>query len=888
MLFFYAEKIMKKETDVRILKLNKWYIPKTFTLDEQDNYIALGYFDAVQYQNVRIDPDKENPFIAGYKKIVKWKAEEKEKLVDYSSQEQMLFANIGDREAEDGTCFSKETIENFWHDTDNPYMFLSMIHINHGGRLEAVLRNIKAIFTNNYLSYVSFDYCDIVIFAKKMNVKEFLGKIRELAQLKDENGEKTVFDTFSMLNFYSSYRQKTDDSEEFWAAINLSVRDYDGFKKWFEQIKGEQTWIKLYHMFGRHDVSIVNDKADTNWLIDVMQMLHKKENQDLFWTFETYIKALENDVTDIKVNNGKWDSACYRKIQEELQGKIEALRTAIQDSSLCDKKRFLLPVCEVRDCICSIVKNDFSEEFIYCIYESFEHFITYMTERVRKLDDNQYAHIIDEEKIAISYDEYFTALNTLVNSTMHSERQFIQATAFNAIFYSVPPKIMAFYNAYIYRIKQILRDSTCSFQYSYLIYPSFTPVMSIQKISLEDRPPCDRLLTVRINEETLYDIEMVSYQLVHELAHYVGDDARCRNMRKMNIMHSLLSVIIKACGIQDKKTIEILRLYTDEKWLLKEERKNFTQDLPEESRKYIEDLQYDNELEEVFKEYGSKSSEDIEFVSDEMLERAGMSQEGQRAYKNLYSDQYCIQKCENFRSALEKIDDWSAIQNYEDATYLLKSIYSECYADLQMILVLSVLPEDYLNMFIRKHNVSADELLLEVEDIIRIGTVFRVMTDCGIWDKTIFQSTLLNHVMELIFQYVEQVEESTENGTKERNVAFIRNLHAAVEEYKRNITDTIEFSSKMKNEEDGTIDMIKISNEMECFEEISSELYEYLLAVMQKVLPEYLQGEKKEKIREIRIVVKTILNFKDTISVFNCIENEIQIYKDILFGGTKG
>ena len=46
---------------------------------------------------------------------------------------------------------------------------------------------------------------------------------------------------------------------------------------------------------------------------------------------------------------------------------------------MVDKSGFLLPIYEVRDCICSILKNTFAEEFIYCMYESFRHFIVYMT-----------------------------------------------------------------------------------------------------------------------------------------------------------------------------------------------------------------------------------------------------------------------------------------------------------------------------------------------------------------------------------------------------------------------------------------------------------------------------------------------------------------------------
>ncbi len=54
---------------------------------------------------------------------------------------------------------------------------------------------------------------------------------------------------------------------------------------------------------------------------------------------------------------------------------------------MVDKSGFLLPIYEVRDCICSILKNTFAEEFIYCMYESFRHFIVYMTEEIGRMEE---------------------------------------------------------------------------------------------------------------------------------------------------------------------------------------------------------------------------------------------------------------------------------------------------------------------------------------------------------------------------------------------------------------------------------------------------------------------------------------------------------------------
>ena len=44
---------MDKNIDIRILKLNKRHVPKTFELEEQDGHIAVGYFDVVEVQGIQ-------------------------------------------------------------------------------------------------------------------------------------------------------------------------------------------------------------------------------------------------------------------------------------------------------------------------------------------------------------------------------------------------------------------------------------------------------------------------------------------------------------------------------------------------------------------------------------------------------------------------------------------------------------------------------------------------------------------------------------------------------------------------------------------------------------------------------------------------------------------
>ncbi len=885
---------MGNRIDVRALKLNKLYVPKTFDA-EKHKYIAVGYFDFVELRGEVVDAEEENPFNSAYKIMMGWKNEEKKGMMDYSSQEQMLFTDIcGEGEEEDGTRFSEETIRSFWGDAGSPYLFMSMVHINHTGNLELALKEIKEKFGKDYLSYVSFDYCDIIIFAKKLKAKGFLDKIKSLFVLREKN-ERVIVDTFSMISFNFSYHPKESgagrvedgyEKDVFLATVNLSVRDYAGFERWCEENEIDNKYVKRYKMYGRHDISIINSQATPDWLMFVLNQLYKEKYKELFWTFEIYVKVEQDTIRDVKPNEER-TFRVYDKVREELDSKISPLWEAVEHSALVDKSGFLLPIYEVRDCICSILKNTFAEEFIYCMYESFRHFIVYMTEEIGRMEEDGG---IKEENIAESYDSYFTALNTLVNSTMHGERQFIQATAFNAIFYTVPPKIMAFYNAYIYRMKQILEDTGCREQFTYLIYPSFSPIMSVRKISLKENPPCDRIITVRINERTLYDVAVVTYQMVHELAHYSGNRVRCREIRQEKMMRSLLKIVLRQCEIRDGKTIRLLEKYTDECWVM-DGRGNFMENFRRNGEWFLRALKEDadGEMEERFEQcYGADGGKGDD-TCDEMLYKLGIEgNASQKCYRELFTGQYCHQKYDDFRSMMQAVNDRNTLKALDDFMLLLEKVYRECYADLQMILVLAVNPEDYLDMFIVKQGVPLENLFSEPEDIIRVSIIFKVLMDCGIWEKNTFRDKRLQSVMEGVYRDLGNDFGYMDGEEKERNAAILARMEPYILEYKKDAGDSIRSGGRMAGNRagfgDGTADAEKAGDGIGLgyFTSVTYGLYGYLLNVTEAALAEYLREEKKGKIREAREIIRTILDFKDTMGVYDCIENEIYSYKDIL------
>lgn len=879
----------KKNIDIRIMRLNKWYVPKSMDLRDCKEPVILGYFDELQIIEPELEASTENlnPFTRGYHSLDAWKNDNKSTTIDYSSQEQILFLNISEEENETGANFSQKTVEDFWDKERKslyPYLFLSMIHISHSGKLALALQKIKTVFGDNYLSYISYDYCDIVLFAQNLTIPAFMERIKRLF----EEPEKVIFDTFSMVSFHPKYEVSSNLNEaettRIQVTINLSIRDHDAFAKWYQtEISGNELIDIDYDLFGRHDISIIKDNPDTAWLIQIMNKLHDKKNQKNFWTFETFIK-IKNDDASMKLCS---DTASdleeiHRTVSERLQDKIEELKVAINESEIIDKTRYILPVYEVRDCICSIVKNSFAEEFVCCIYESFLHFVAYMTKEIPRIGEHPDKIRFQEKKIAEVYDQYFVAMNTLVNSTMHNERQFVQATAFNAVFYSVPPKIMAFYNAYIYRMKQILEDENLG-KYTFLIYPSFSPNISIDQISLNATPPCDRILTIRISESALYDIESVMYQMVHELAHYVGWNLRCRDVREEKIVSILVRWVVEECKMEDQ-TYQILQsclpkaedkktaaaVDGDEKSAI------YLDNLSEIGNAILRKLEDSNFIYELYKAYGEGTSEETSEFNDHLLEDCGIERNQNNAYLDNYLEQYATVKCQEFCGKLKRVNEPDKILKYKSYITLIKSVYRECYADLQMIILLGMNAEDYLKTFLLNLRIPAETLLSQPKDLIRVSSIFRTMITCGLWNisKAEYSDSFMS-VYQLIAEYNQKVEKTTEQD----RISLSEEKSAALSEKaaKFDFENGIRLKGHLLL--GSAPDLKAESQNMVPLTAIASGLYEYLLEVLEVSLIEYSTSERAEKIRQARELIKKILCFDDAVEVFNCVEKELISYK---------
>lgn len=393
----------------------------------------------------------------------------------------------------------------------------------------------------------------------------------------------------------------------------------------------------------------------------------------------------------------------------------------------------------------------------------------------------------------------------------------------------------------------------------------------------------DGILTVKISEESLYDIESVIYQMVHEQAHYVGHKMRCRAARREKIMETLLKHIVLKARLGDE-AYQILLPFVN-KVIESEAAADKAPDLKNyDYLRYIammgkglwEILQNSSECKEAFRNYYERKIDAGADIFDEELSDFGFDKEEQKAYIVNFLTQYIDIKYKLFSERMEQYDIVEEQDEYEKLIKLLRGVYRESYADLQMILVLAMGAEDYLNTFFMKQEMTIEDMrkrmASEPEYMLRISTIYRVMTDSGIWKADTYSNKEMETLIGLIDEYNTEVREATNRDKHIGTQQNISRIRRAFEKY--------DFSNGIQLRKTERRNLKKAEKEsiIPVFD-AAIGLYEYLLEVLKNSLKEYAKKNKKEKIQEVRKVVGKVLAFENVIQVFHGVEEELDYYK---------
>lgn len=152
------------------------------------------------------------------------------------------------------------------------------------------------------------------------------------------------------------------------------------------------------------------------------------------------------------------------------------------------------------------------------------------------------------DKLEYVQREYIQALSTLVQCTIHGERQFVQVPALNCPIFNVPPKLLALYASMANLVTDALNDSDRTF--SFLIVPDFRDDIYVRPITKRlgdvkiaiSHP--HNLLIIYLNEKMFYKPVALLSTLCHEGAHHLGGDARYREKRAKTFFRSVAMFVV--------------------------------------------------------------------------------------------------------------------------------------------------------------------------------------------------------------------------------------------------------------------------------------------------------------------------------------------------------
>lgn len=138
--------------------------------------------------------------------------------------------------------------------------------------------------------------------------------------------------------------------------------------------------------------------------------------------------------------------------------------------------------------------------------------------------------------------DFLTGFCLYVQNTILSDRHVTQTLGFNMKIYDIPVKLNAFYNAYLYRVSEILNvGKKCD--YTFIAFPGMDDIVSVKELYkgvLEER----RLLKVEIPEYSFYEVHEMVIILTHETAHYAGRVFRNRKERTGFVLKSYTHIYI--------------------------------------------------------------------------------------------------------------------------------------------------------------------------------------------------------------------------------------------------------------------------------------------------------------------------------------------------------
>lgn len=330
-----------------------------------------------------------------------------------------------------------------------------------------------------------------------------------------------------------------------------------------------------------------------------------------------------------------------------------------------------------------------------------------------------------------SYD-FIREFSIYVQNSERTDRQFTQAPDLDVVIYNTPVKLNAFYNAFIYYMKEYLNtlsvNTVRKHEYEFLVYPGATDFVKLRE-RFQGISETKRMFLIELPEIETYHPKELMIILGHEVAHNVGSEIRNRELRTDKTRTILAYLYTKYIRIsmykydkQSNREKHLQYLYDENKW--EEITKSVKREIEDIERMHFEQYSWISELSEkgeVIKKKVIGRKDHKEFVmmrfEDVITHLADMNK--LEIWNTISSEEYYYWLCDSEGTARDKkkelqnmISNWgyeftghttSAKKcSYNNVMELLFYLYRECIADLICIKTFEVSFCEYIELMVRE------------------------------------------------------------------------------------------------------------------------------------------------------------------------------------------
>ncbi len=348
------------------------------------------------------------------------------------------------------------------------------------------------------------------------------------------------------------------------------------------------------------------------------------------------------------------------------------------------------------------------------------------------------------------FHEFLTGFCFYAQNTMLTDKHTAQILGFNVKIYDVPVKLNAFYNAYLYRITDVLNIQKRNSISTHVDYDFFALPGMEDKVTVEELysgcSDTKRLMKASIPEYCFYDVRFMMIVLAHEAAHYVGREFRRREKRTEMFIASYVHIFIKhiekfggLCEFDESewKECEGRLIYIIYDCLCREvDEQFFMGNRMDKKQSFIYEIaDSDGGEYEYFDTFSKRRTKNINYFEELVSDLQIIMKENVIENLEVIFAPLLLKESSEKTNIFERIRkvSWRFVIHSNEYTIVasipvlnsLRALYAESFADLMSVLILRMSAEEYIKGIIESAEYQNMDLetLLNTDAMVRIAAV---------------------------------------------------------------------------------------------------------------------------------------------------------------------